>query len=162
MKNKQKISLVILLVILAVLVTGYLFVSQKNKSNTITTTVSTSATPIIQNQTTSTTSEISIQTWVRGDFSTDGIWRTTDSNGKAWVIDYKNAQYSESYIDASGRVQSGSSLSRNQDLISWLKNAKKTTATNYDGPGIVGSVRVIGTVRADGVLQASQIDQHVQ
>jgi hypothetical protein len=102
------------------------------------------------------TTDQTITTYSGGDFSTNGIWIATDTAGKRWTVDYKNAKYFESWIS------NGQESLRAGDFNSWLQQEKQVSAPNYSGPGISGSINVTGYIDQQNIFHASKIVQHVQ
>ena len=111
-----------------------------------------------------TSNEITIMTYgVR--FITDNILVATEyvngvSTSKEWTVNYKDAKYYEEY----GQVLNGvvTWLQRPGDFGDWIQTRKLVSAPEYNGPGIPGVIKIVGTVDKDSTLQASKIIQHVQ
>lgn len=106
--------------------------------------------------------EITISSLRLGDFTTTGIWKTTDYNtGVKYTIDYTHAIYYETW----GGVTDTNSRLGNFEL--WLQQNKQTQQTDpskvQGSYGYPGMAKITGTIDPNtGVLHASVISQHVQ
>ncbi|MFA6340682.1 MAG: hypothetical protein WCX27_00370 [Candidatus Paceibacterota bacterium] len=147
MKNSQKGFIAPLLIaIIAILVVGggtYIYIKRSSNPNTT----------ITGNQTATSTIEVTLVIKpINGSFVGNDTWITTDTNGRKWNINYKDAEFFNSN-GAIGQTQS--------DLNVWLKLAKEELTPGYEGPGPKMPIDVTGTIKG-GIFHASQIVQHIQ
>ena len=136
-ETQQRYTNIITVIVIVIVAAVALYLASPNRKSTV-------------------SSTLTVTTYSQGDFSTEGIWRTTDSNGKAWTIDYVNSAYSERTVkDGKEHIESG-------DFAAWLRMEKKVTAPGYTGPGIPGSIIVLGTLDQVGTLVATKIIRNIE
>lgn len=80
-----------------------------------------------------------------------------DTTGKSWTVNYKDAKFYEEWIDENGKNQR-----RGGNFENWIKGWKAVSVPGYDGPGIVGVIKITGVVKENNNLIASEIGQQVQ
>jgi hypothetical protein len=115
--------------------------------NTFTFTDSTTVTPA---QTETTITILSLN----GNFVGNNILNIKDNNGKEWSVNYQNAKLYYTNPQANPSTWSG-------NISDWLTSSKASLA-----PGVLegneGQITIVGSVDANGVLNASSITQYAQ
>ncbi len=90
-------------------------------------------------------------------FENNNILVITDDLGNKHTLDYSKAVLYEVGMDANGKL-----LQRPGDMTEWLKSRKYMWSSKYDGPGVPGSIKFLGTLDGKGIIQLTKIIQHVQ
>ena len=85
----------------------------------------------------------------------DNVFVASDSTGKKWTVNYKDATYYETWIS------NNEVASRTSDFSVWLRLQKDNYAFSDNGSGVAVQMKIVGIMDEFGIFHASKIEKSI-